>query len=65
VKTALTFVGALLFWFVYFQFMDWLFMNKAQGLDYLIISLCSDGNFAVWKGAAQLLNFLDKECWIC
>lgn len=36
-KTALTLLGALLFWFVYFQFMDWLLMNKVQGLDYFFM----------------------------
>jgi hypothetical protein len=37
VKTAITFLGALVFWFLYFQFMDWFMMNKAQGLDYFFM----------------------------
>lgn len=31
----LYYVGALAFWFVYFQTIDWFFM-KLQGLDYFI-----------------------------
>jgi len=36
-KTVLTFLGALIVWFIYFQCMDWLLMNKVQGLDYFFL----------------------------
>jgi len=36
-KTALTYLGALLFWFFYFQLMDWFLMNQVQGLDYFFM----------------------------